>query len=149
MSTSNNGNTIKILLIEDNPGDIRLTREALTEAEFPNSLMVLDDGEKALDYLNKTGEYASMDTPDLILLDLNLPKKSGHEILSAVKADSELKKIPVVILTGSSREKDILESYNSYANCYIVKPTNIEQFIEMIRETGTFWSSVVESAPKH
>ena len=142
-----NQRSIEILLIEDNPGDVRLTEEALKEGKVINRLSVVPDGVEALAYLRKTGEYASAATPDLVLLDLNLPKKDGREVLAEVKQDPELRKIPVVVLTTSRDEQDILKSYDLHANCYITKPVDFEQFIRVVRAIEDFWLSVVKLPP--
>jgi chemotaxis family two-component system response regulator Rcp1 len=140
---------IEILLVEDNPGDVRLTEEALKEGKVVNSLNVVPDGVEALAYLRKEGEYASAETPDLILLDLNLPKKDGREVLAEVKEDPELRMIPVVVLTTSRDEQDILKSYDLHANCYITKPVDFEQFISVVRAIEDFWLSVVKLPSNH
>jgi len=141
--------SIEILLVEDNPGDVRLTEEALKEGKVVNRLNVVQDGVEALAYLRKEGEYASAETPDLILLDLNLPKKDGREVLAEVKEDPDLRMIPVVVLTTSRDEQDILKSYDLHANCYITKPVDFEQFIGVVRAIEDFWLSVVKLPPNH
>ena len=138
---------VQILLIEDNPGDVRLTEEALKEGKVINRLSVVPDGVEAIEYLRKRGDYASAATPDLVLLDLNLPKKDGREVLAEVKQDPELRKIPVVVLTTSRDEQDILKSYDLHANCYITKPVDFEQFIRVVRAIEDFWLSVVKLPP--
>jgi two-component system, chemotaxis family, response regulator Rcp1 len=135
---------IQILLIEDNPGDIRLTQEILKDSKFHNELMVARNGEEALDYLYRRGGHRDAAHPDLILLDLNLPKKGGHEVLAQVKADPELKRIPVVVLTSSAAEEDILKTYNLHVNCYISKPVNLEQFYTVVQLIENFWLSIVK-----
>ena len=135
------------MLIEDNPGDVRLTEEALKEGKVINRLSVVPDGVEAIEYLRKRGDYASAATPDLVLLDLNLPKKDGREVLAEVKQDPELRKIPVVVLTTSRDEQDILKSYDLHANCYITKPVDFEQFIRVVRAIEDFWLSVVKLPP--
>ena len=142
-----NQRSIEILLIEDNPGDVRLTEEALKEGKVINRLSVVPDGVEAIEYLRKRGDYASAATPDLVLLDLNLPKKDGREVLAEVKQDPELRKIPVVVLTTSRDEQDILKSYDLHANCYITKPVDFEQFIRVVRAIEDFWLSVVKLPP--
>jgi len=132
------------LLVEDNPGDVRLTEEALKEGKVINRLSVVPDGVEAIEYLRKRGDYASAATPDLVLLDLNLPKKDGREVLAEVKQDPDLRKIPVVVLTTSRDEQDILKSYDLHANCYITKPVDFEQFIRVVRAIEDFWLSVVK-----
>ena len=138
------GSPIEILLVEDNPGDVRLTQEALKEGKVRNQLRVVDDGAKALEYLFRRGPYTGAPRPDLILLDLNLPKKDGREVLAEIKTDSDLKHIPVIMLTTSKAESDILDSYNLHANCYITKPVNLQQFLVAIRAIQAFWFSIVK-----
>src|ERR1043166_8207257 len=128
MSTAAAGKPIDILLVEDNPGDIELTKEALEDGKVRNNLHTVGDGVEALAFLRREGMYADVPRPDLILLDLNLPKKGGREVLAEIKQDEELRRIPVVILTGSQAEQDIVESYNLHANCYITKPVDLGQF---------------------
>ena len=135
---------IHILLVEDNEGDVVLTLEALKEAKLKNKISVVRDGEQALDFLYRVGRFASEDRPQLILLDINLPKMDGKEVLNRIKSDPDLKKIPVVILTTSSSEKDILEAYNNYANCYITKPVDLDKFIDVIHTIEDFWISIVQ-----
>ncbi len=135
------------MLVEDNPGDVRLTEEALKEGKVINRLNVVPDGVEAIAYLRKTGDYASAATPDLMLLDLNLPKKDGREVLAEVKEDPDLRKIPVVVLTTSRDEQDILKSYDLHANCYITKPVDFAQFIRVVRAIEDFWLSVVKLPP--
>ena len=139
---------IEILLVEDNPGDVRLTKEALKEGKVVNVLNTVEDGEEALAYLRRQGKYAKSSRPDLILLDLNLPRKSGQEVLAEIKDDPELRRIPVVILTVSEAEQDIIKSYNLHANCYITKPVNLEQFMEVIKTIEDFWLTVVMLPPR-
>ncbi|TAK12137.1 MAG: response regulator [Anaerolineae bacterium] len=138
---------IEILLVEDNPGDIRLTQEALGEGRLLNRLHVVMDGEEALDFLHQRGKYAQAVWPDLILLDLNLPKLNGQEVLAAVKGDPKLRKIPVIVLTTSEAEKDILHSYSLHANSYIVKPVSLEKFVKVIASLRDYWFSVVKLPP--
>ena len=138
---------IDILLVEDNPGDVRLTVEALKEAKVLNSLETVDDGVKALAFLRKEGPYAEAKRPDLILLDLNLPRKDGRQVLEEIKQDPGLKAIPVVILTSSKAEEDILRSYNLHANCYVTKPVDLERFLEVVRLIEDFWLTVVRLPP--
>jgi two-component system, chemotaxis family, response regulator Rcp1 len=135
---------INILLIEDNPGDIRLVKESFKENKVFADLTVVTDGEEAMQYLKKEGKFAAENTPDLVLLDLNLPGKDGREILVELKNDDNLKKIPVVILTSSSEEDDILKSYQNYANCFISKPVDLENFIKIIRSIENFWLTIVK-----
>jgi chemotaxis family two-component system response regulator Rcp1 len=134
---------IDILLIEDNLGDIDLAREALGMGKLHNSLHVVQDGVAAMDFLRKKGKYADSPRPDLIILDLNLPKKDGRQVLAEVKEDDSLKSIPVVILTTSSAEEDVLKTYNMHANCYITKPIDIKQFLHVVRSIEEFWLSIV------
>lgn len=138
---------VEILLVDDNPGDIRLTVEALKENLMPNKLNVVEDGEEALTFLYKKGKYADAPRPDLILLDLNLPKKNGLEVLEKIKNDTKLKRIPVVIFTASSAEQDILNSYNHHANCFITKPIYLEQFIAVVKSIENFWLNIVKLPP--
>jgi len=144
MDMINQCHPIDILLVEDNPGDARLTLEALKEAKVCNELYVVEDGVEAMGFLHKEGEYIDAPTPDLILLDLNLPKKSGQEVLEEIKEDPLLLLIPVIVLTTSEAEKDVLRAYNLHANCYVVKPVNYEKFLESIRQITGFWLSVVK-----
>jgi chemotaxis family two-component system response regulator Rcp1 len=140
--------TINILLVEDNPGDIRLTREVLKEGKIQNKLNVVTDGEEALLFLKKSGDYKDACTPDLILLDLNLPKKDGREVLAEIKNDPNLVCIPVIILTTSAAEQDILNTYSNHANCYITKPVDFGQFITVIRAIEDFWLTIVKLPSK-
>ncbi|HKJ47328.1 MAG TPA: response regulator [Balneolales bacterium] len=135
---------MKILLIEDNEADVRLTKEGIKEAKMLNDLYVVNDGIKAMDFLNHKGEFEDMPVPDLILLDLNLPKKDGREVLEEIKKDPELKQIPVVILTTSEAEQDILKSYKLHANCYVTKPIGINQFVDVIKAIEGFWLTIVK-----
>lgn len=135
---------IDILLVEDNEGDARLAMEALKESKIKNSLTILSDGEKATDFLFRRNEFATARRPDLILLDLNLPKKDGKEVLTEIKNDPELRRIPVVILTMSKSEEDIVKSYNLHANCYITKPIDLEKFITVVKSIEDFWLSIVQ-----
>lgn len=138
---------INILLIEDNPGDIRLTQEVLKEGKIINNLSIVTDGEDALLFLKKEGTYKTTVTPDIILLDLNLPKKDGREVLTAIKSDLALKHIPVIVLTTSAAEQDVLNMYAHHANCYITKPVDFNQFITVIRSIENFWLSIVKLPP--
>jgi len=135
---------VEILLVEDNPGDVDLARETLTTSKIKNNLHVVSDGEKAMAFLRKQGEYAAAPRPDIILLDLNLPRKDGREVLAEIKQDDKLKRIPVVILTSSSAEEDILKSYNLHANCYITKPLDFAQFTKVVHSIEDFWLSIVK-----
>jgi chemotaxis family two-component system response regulator Rcp1 len=147
MYSRTSGKPIEILLIEDNPGDVRLTKEVLMEGKVRNHLKVVGDGVQAMAFLRRENNYAEAPRPDLILLDLNLPKKDGREVLQEIKADDQLKRIPVVVLTTSEADEDILRSYDLSANCYITKPVDLDQFIRVIRSIETFWLTIV-SLPK-
>jgi CheY-like chemotaxis protein len=135
---------IDILLVEDNPGDVDLTIEALKDGKVRNRLSVVEDGVEAMAFLRREGKYAEAPHPDVILLDLNLPRKDGREVLAEIKADEQWKRIPVVVLTTSGSEQDILKSYNLHANCYITKPVDLEQFIEVVRAIEGFWLTIVK-----
>ncbi len=145
--TTNLGAPVNILLIEDNPGDVRLTREALKEGKVLNNLVNVSDGVEALAYLRRQGRYSDSTRPDLILLDLNLPRKDGREVLADIKADKDLTRIPVVVLTTSSAEQDILKAYDLHANCYITKPVGLEQFISVVKSIEEFWVAIVSLPP--
>lgn len=147
-STSRFGRPVEILLVEDNPADIRLTEEGLKEAKIANHLHTVMDGETALEFLNRKGAYEKAPVPDLILLDLKLPRLSGHDILMQIKNDPALCTIPVVILTSSEAEADILKSYEEHANCFISKPVDFESFIDVVRSIEDFWFSVVHLPSK-
>jgi len=134
---------VEILLVEDNPGDVRLTKEALKEAKVINNLTVLKDGVEALAFLRQQGPYGAAVIPHLILLDLNLPKKDGREVLAEIKADEKLKRIPVVVLTTSQDEQDVFKSYNLHANCYVTKPVDLEQFMTVVKSIEDFWLGIV------
>jgi len=134
---------VEILLVEDNPADVRLVREALKESKILNNLSVVEDGVEAMDFLRKKGKYASSPRPHLVLLDLNLPRKNGREVLSEVKSDEKLMRIPVVIMTVSDDEKDILLTYNAHANCYIKKPLDFDKFSQMVHDIENFWFTIV------
>jgi CheY-like chemotaxis protein len=138
---------IEILLVEDNPGDADLAREALEGSKFHNILNVVDDGEKAMAYLRRDGLYTEVSRPDLILLDLNIPKKDGRQVLAEIKEDDNLKRIPVVILTTSRAEEDVMKSYNLHCNCYITKPIDLNQFLSVVRSIEDFWLSIVVLPP--
>jgi CheY-like chemotaxis protein len=135
--------SIEILLVEDNPGDVRLTKEALQDAKVCNSMFVVGDGIEAIAYLRGENQYTNAVRPDLILLDLNLPRMNGFEVLDAIKEDPNLKRIPVVVLTTSQAEQDIIQSYNLYANAYVTKPVDLEQFIKVIKAIEGFWLEIV------
>jgi len=135
---------IEILLVEDNPGDVRLTKEAFKESKILNNLSVVEDGAEAMAFLRQQGEYTGASRPDLILLDLNMPKMDGRQVLAEIKKDPTLKNIPVIILTTSKAEQDILKSYNLHANCYIVKPVDLWQFNTVVQTIKDFWLSIVK-----
>lgn len=143
-----NMNHVDILLVEDSPADVLITREAFAEFKIINTLHVVEDGVEALAFLNQDGKYASVPRPDLILLDLNLPRKNGREVLAEIKADARFKSIPVVILTTSHSEKDVLQAYDQHANCYIVKPVGFDNFVEAVKTIRQFWFSVVTLPPE-
>jgi len=135
---------LEVLLVEDSPGDVRLTREALKDAKVHINLHVAPDGAEAMAFLKREGDYANVPRPDLILLDLNLPKKDGREVLAEIKESESLKSIPVVILTTSASEEDILRSYRLHANCYITKPVDLDGFLKVVHSIDNFWLSVVK-----
>ena len=139
---------IEILLVEDNPGDADLAMEALHDSKILNEVHHVLDGEEAMLFLRKKGKYAQSPRPDLVLLDLNMPKKDGREVLDEIKSDPDLKRIPVVILTVSKDEEDILKSYNLHANCYITKPIDLHQFLKVVHTIEDFWLTVVKLPPK-
>jgi two-component system, chemotaxis family, response regulator Rcp1 len=139
---------IEILMVEDNPGDVRLTVEALKEAKVRNNLHTVEDGVEALAFLRREGRYAEVPRPDLVLLDLNLPKMNGREVLAEIKEDLDLRRIPVVILTISQAEQDIVKSYNLHANCYITKPVDLDQFLEVVKSIENFWLTIVKLPPR-
>jgi two-component system, chemotaxis family, response regulator Rcp1 len=141
------GKPIEILLIEDSPSDTDLTLEALRDLKIPNRVTVVEDGIAALEYLRRQGEYAQAVRPDLIMLDLNLPRKDGREVLAEIKADVGLKTIPVVVLTTSQAERDIVQAYNSNANCYVNKPVDFNQFFDVLRTIESFWLQVATLPP--
>lgn len=134
---------VEILLVEDNPGDARLATEALKDAKVKNNLHWVRDGVEAMAFLRREGKYADAPHPDVILLDLNLPRKDGREVLAEIKEDEALRRIPVVILTVSSAEEDIIKTYNLHANCYIRKPVDFDQFIEVVKSINDFWLTIV------
>jgi two-component system, chemotaxis family, response regulator Rcp1 len=138
------GRPVDILMVEDNPGDVRLTQEALKESKLRNNLALARDGEEALAYLHREGAFANVLRPDLILLDLNLPKVDGREVLAVIKADPELRRIPVVVLTTSNAEQDIVHVYDLHANCYITKPVDIDQFVKVVQSIEDFWFTIVK-----
>ena len=143
MSVPALGRPIEILLVEDNLGDVRLTQETLKEFEQQNHISVAKDGVEALAFLRREGPYVNAAHPDLILLDLNLPKKGGREVLAEIKTDEQLRRIPVVVLTTSSAEQDVLEMYDLHANCYITKPVDLDQFRVVIEALEQFWFTIV------
>jgi CheY-like chemotaxis protein len=139
---------IEILLVEDNPADVQLTIEALKDAKLNNHLSVAEDGVEAMAFLRKEGKYAAAPRPDLILLDLNMPRRNGREVLQDIKSDNSLKTIPVVILTTSEAEQDILKSYKLNANCYVTKPVDFYQFMKVVKAIEEFWMCIVKLPPK-
>ncbi len=143
MNRSTPSEPVQILLVEDSPGDIRLTREVLRDAKIANELHIVGDGERAMAFLRREGEYGGMQRPDLILLDLNLPRKDGREVLAELKEDPELHLIPVIVLTTSAAEQDVLRSYDLKAACYITKPIDLDEFISVVRSIESFWLSTV------
>ena len=138
---------VEILLVEDNPGDERLTREALKEGKVYSNLHWVKDGVEAMEFLRRQGKYQDVPRPDIILLDLNLPKKDGREVLQDIKNDPELKRIPVVVLTTSKAEEDVLRTYNLHANCYVTKPVDLEKFIVVVKSIDVFWLTVATLPP--
>jgi CheY-like chemotaxis protein len=134
---------IDILLVEDNPGDARLTQEVLKDSQIRNNLHIVPDGIEALDFLHRRGKYIIAPRPDMILLDLNLPRMDGRELLQVIKADESFRRIPVIIMTTSDDERDVLQAYELYANCYITKPVDLPRFIEIIKSIESFWFSTV------
>jgi len=138
------GSPIEVLLVEDNPGDVRLTQEAFKEGKVRNQLNVVGNGEEALAYLRQEGDYSNKSRPDLILLDLNMPKKDGRQVLKEIKEDEHLKRIPVVILTTSEAEEDILRTYDYHANCFITKPVDLYQFLDVVKFIEDFWLTIVK-----
>jgi CheY-like chemotaxis protein len=147
MSDSAGTRSIEILLVEDNPGDVRLLVETFREGKIHNRLSVVEDGVEALAFLRREGKYHSAPRPDLILLDLSLPRKNGQEVLAEIKQDADLKRVPVCVITSSASEKDILEAYNNYVNCYLTKPVELKQFIVVVRSVKDFWLSIVKLPP--
>ena len=144
MLDANTAKPVEVLLVEDNPGDVRLTEEALKEGKVLNNLNVVRDGVEALAFLNRVDKFASAPRPDIILLDLNLPRKDGREVLREIKQHESFRRIPVVILTTSRAEEDIVRTYNLHANCYIAKPVDLDQFIRVVQSIEEFWFSVVK-----
>jgi len=141
-------NTIDILIVEDNKGDARLIKEVFFENKIFNSLHFVNDGIEAMDFLQSRGKYKGVEIPDLIILDLNLPRKDGREVLAEIKSDEKLKHIPVVIMTISQADEDVLRSYNLHANCYVTKPIDLDQFTRVIRSIENFWFTIVKLPPK-
>lgn len=148
MSSIGKMKPVEILLVEDNPGDVDLARDALEKGRVKNNLHVVMDGEAAMAFLKRQGAYEEVPRPDLILLDLNLPKKDGREILAEIKVDPGLKRIPVVVLTTSQDEEDVLKSYNLHANCYLAKPIQLDRFFRMVQSIEDFWLSIVVLPPR-
>ena len=142
-----NGRPIEILLVEDNPGDVRLTKEALREGMVYSNLHSARDGVEALEFLRQEGAHRNAPRPDIILLDLNLPKKDGREVLAAIKKDDRLMQIPVVVLTTSSAEEDVFRSYKLHANCYVTKPVDLDKFLQVVKSIDSFWLTVVTLPP--
>jgi chemotaxis family two-component system response regulator Rcp1 len=138
---------ICILMVEDNPTDVMITKEALAHAKVLHSLHVVEDGMEALDFLHRRGKYTKAPQPDLILLDLNMPRKNGQEVLAEIKADPRLKHIPVVVLTTSKAEEDVIKAYGLHANCYVIKPVDFDVFAEVVRSIQQFWFTVVTLPP--
>ena len=138
------GRPVEFLLAEDNPGDVRLTKEALRDSKVLNNLNVVQDGVEALAFLHHEGKYADAPRPDVVLLDLNLPKKDGRQVLEVIKSDPALKRIPVVIITSSEAEQDIMRTYDLHANCYVAKPVDLDQFIKVIQSIENFWLTIVK-----
>lgn len=136
--------SLRILLVEDNPGDAQLIVEAFKECGMPHTIDRVDDGQKAVDFLSRTGEYLQAHVPQLVLLDWNLPKKDGRQVLMAIKNDPKVRKIPVIVMTSSAREEDILQAYDNHANCYIRKPVDLDDFLKLVKKVEEFWFSVVE-----
>ena len=139
---------INVLLVEDDPGDVLITKEAFAENKVRNHLSVVNDGVKALQFLRREADYADAPRPDLILLDLNLPRKNGRTVLAEIKADPDLKRIPVVIITSSTAEEDIVRSYDLHANCYVTKPLELENFIDVVKAIEGFWVGIVKLPPR-
>jgi two-component system, chemotaxis family, response regulator Rcp1 len=140
--------SVEILLVEDDPGDVRLTREAFKDSKIHNNLYVVENGVEALAFLRRQGRYANAARPGIILLDLNLPRMDGRELLQIIKEDEDLRRIPVVVLTTSADDEDILTSYNLHANCYITKPVDISRFVQIVKTIEGFWFSIVQLPPE-
>ena len=139
---------IEILMVDDSPGDVRLAKEALKDSKLESNISVVEDGVEAMDFLYKRGNYTEAIRPDLILLDLNMPRKDGREVLAEIKSDENLRRIPIVILTISSDEADILKTYDKHANCYIVKPIDLNLFLDVVKAIENFWLSIVKLPPE-
>ena len=148
MSENANGRPVEILLAEDNPGDVKLTEKALDKGNVLNNLHVVNDGVEAMTFLRQEGEYESAPRPDLLLLDLNMPRMDGQEVLAEMKADEELRRIPVVVLTSSEAEEDIVDSYDLHANAYLTKPVDFDGFVDIVGSIEEFWLSVVKRPPR-
>ena len=148
MTSKKNIKHIEILLVEDSPADILITREAFQDARLMNTIHVVEDGVKALEFLRREGTYASAPRPDLILLDLNLPRKNGREVLAEIKEHDEFKAIPVIVLTTSNADEDILNAYNLHANCYVIKPVGFDNFLKAVQSIENFWFSIVVLPPE-
>jgi CheY-like chemotaxis protein len=147
MKPGRDGQPIDILLVEDNPGDVRLTQEAFTELRVTNELHVVTNGAEALEFVRREGEYASAPPVDIVLLDLNLPKVDGIEVLKEIKSDPELKRLPVIVLTSSAAEEDVIRSYENYTNAYITKPVDPDEFVTVMRSLEEFWFTIVRTPP--
>jgi len=147
MNRNATGLPIEILLVEDNPGDVRLAVEALKDAKVNNRLHIVEDGVEAMAFLRREGKYSEVPRPDVVLLDLNLPRRDGREVLADIKDDPVLKRIPVVILTVSKAEEDVLRTYDLHANCYITKPIDLDQFIRVVKAIEDFWLTIVRLPP--
>lgn len=149
MSKRKAAKSVDLLLVEDNPGDVRLTQEALKDSKVLNNLYVVNDGAEAIAFLRNGRKHRHAPRPDLILLDLNLPKKDGREVLADIKNDENLKRIPVVILTVSKAEEDVLKTYDLHANCYVTKPIDLNQFLTVVKSIENFWLNIVKLPPNH
>ena len=148
MSIETSVDSVEILLVEDNPGDVRLTKEVFKDCTVRNKVHVVEDGIEALAFLRREGKYADAIRPDLILLDLNLPKKDGREVLKEIKSDEKLKSIPIIVLTVSNVEEDIIKTYNLHTNSYIIKPIDLDKFVEVVKSIQKFWFIIAKLPPK-
>jgi CheY-like chemotaxis protein len=148
MNDATGAQPIEILLAEDNPGDVRLMMETFREGKIHNRISVVEDGVEALAFLRRQGKYQTAPRPDLVLLDLSLPRKKGQEVLAEIKQDPDLKRIPVVVITSSQAEQDILDAYNNHVNCYLTKPVGLEQFLTVVQSVEQFWLTIVQLPPK-